>query len=317
MDGTDSGAPRRWTGERGWLRAAGLFLVVSSAATAVAHPSVLIAVPYGLMAVVLPARRWPAYAVGALMLATALTAERDGLWWTEFGWAVLVAGWFVALTLRWPASRFLPRGLGAVAGAVLVLAAMVGDRVGGWELLDWQVTERVRAWWAWLLGAAQAAPDSESLTPAVVNTLYGLGELQAEFFPALATLGSLAGLGVAWWVYVRIGHDNDSGLRPLREFRFNDHLVWLFIAGLSLTLFDVGDGARRAGANAAAFMGALYALRGAAVVKFFGGVRSPFTLVLLVLALLLAAPVVLVGALVIGLGDTWLDLRGRARASTA
>ena len=198
---------------------------------ALAHPSVLIGVPYALMAVVLPLRRWPAYTLAALMLAIVLTTERDGLWWVEFSWAVLVAGWFVALTLRWPASRFLPRGLGAVAAAGLVLVAMVGDRAGGWQLLDWQVTERVRAWLAWLLSAAQAAPDSEALTPAVVNTLYGFSELQVELSPALAALGSLAGLGVAWWIYLRVGHDNDRGLLPLREFRFNDHLVWLFVAG--------------------------------------------------------------------------------------
>ena len=317
MDASVADAPPRWTRERGWLRAAGLFLVVNSLVLAVAHPSVLIGVPYVLMAAVLPVQRWPAYTLGALMLAIVVTTERDGLWWVEFGWALLVAGWFVALTLRWPASRFLPRGLGAVAGAALVLSAMVGDRGGGWDLLDWQVTERVRAWWAWLLSAAQAAPESESFTPAVVNTLYGLGEVQAELFPALVALGSLAGLGVAWWVYLRVGHDSDAGLLPLREFRFNDHLVWLFIAGLSLTLFGGGDGVRRAGANAAAFMGALYALRGAAVVRFFGGVRSPFGLLLLVLALLLAAPVLLAGALAIGLVDTWLDLRRRARASVA
>ena len=74
---------------------------------------------------------------------------------------------------------------------------------------------------------------------------------------------------------------------------------------------------RRTGWNAVAFMGALYALRGAAVVAFFGGGQTLFGLLALAVALILVAPVVLTGALVIGLGDTWLDLRGRARALMA
>jgi hypothetical protein len=35
---------------------------------------------------------------------------------------------------------------------------------------------------------------------------------------------------------------------------------------------------------------------------------------MLAVALLMVAPVVVTGAMVIGIGDTWLDLRGRARA---
>jgi uncharacterized protein YybS (DUF2232 family) len=151
----------------------------------------------------------------------------------------------------------------------------------------------------------------------MVSLIYRASELQAAVFPALAGLASLAGLGVAWWVYMRIALDRDEGLLPLREFRFNDHLVWLFIAGLTLAMSDGGEGLRRTGWNAMAFMGALYALRGAAVIAFFGGGQSLFGLFVLALALLLVAPVVVTGALVIGLGDTWLDLRGRARALMA
>jgi uncharacterized protein YybS (DUF2232 family) len=130
-------------------------------------------------------------------------------------------------------------------------------------------------------------------------------------------LSSLAGLAVAWWVYMRIALDRDEGLLPLREFRFNDHLVWLFIIGLTLAMTPGGEGLRRAGWNAVAFMGALYALRGAAVIAFFGGGQSLFGPFMLAVAFVLVPTVVLSGAMVIGLGDTWLDLRGRARALMA
>ena len=151
----------------------------------------------------------------------------------------------------------------------------------------------------------------------MVSLIHRAGQLQVEVFPAVAGLTSVAGLAVAWWAYTRIALDRDEGLRPLREFRFNDHLVWLFIAGLTLVLADGGEAVRRTGSNTLLFMGALYALRGAAVVAFFGGGQSLFGLLMLALALMLVAPVVVTGAMVIGLGDTWLDLRGRARALIA
>jgi hypothetical protein len=148
---------------------------------------------------------------------------------------------------------------------------------------------------------------------AVLSTINETIERQARVFPALAALGSLAGLGVSWWIYGQVALGDDEGLRPLREFRFNDHLVWLFVIGLVLVLVDAGEATGRAGWNVLTFMGALYALRGAAVLAFFGGWSSPSGLFLLAVTLLLAAPVLLAAALVIGLGDTWLDPRGRAR----
>ena len=78
-----------------------------------------------------------------------------------------------------------------------------------------------------------------------------------------------------------------------------------------------GEGLDRAGSNAVVFMSGLYALRGAAVAAFFGAGQSLLSVVFLVLALMFVWPVVAIGALVIGLGDTWLDLRARARAKTA
>ena len=61
-------------------------------------------------------------------------------------------------------------------------------------------------------------------------------------------------------------------------------------------------------------MGALYALRGAAVVLFLNGGLSLLGGVLVALAMVLMAPVVLAAALLIGLSDTWLDVRTKVRA---
>ena len=295
--------------ERGWPRAAALLLLAW--AFPASRANILLAVAYLVMLAGLPVRRWGAWFMGAVMIWAALSGQREGLWWTERGWALLVGGWFVALTLNRPGVGFLQRALGAVAGAAAVAAALVAARRGLWNVLDWQVGERVHTYLASVMEGMRQLQEPDSLSPVVVTALNGMAESQIQVFPATAALASLAALGVAWWLYVRMAHGSDQGLLPLREFRFNDQLVWLFIGGLVLVLVGAGTGFRRAGSNAVVFMGGLYALRGAAVVTFFGVGQTLLSVFFLVLALLFVWPVILMGALVIGLGDTWLDLRAR------
>jgi hypothetical protein len=59
-------------------------------------------------------------------------------------------------------------------------------------------------------------------------------------------------------------------------------------------------------------MGALYALRGVGVVLFVSGGLSLFSYSMFALGFLFAAPVVVGFAVLIGMADTWLDLRARA-----
>jgi hypothetical protein len=103
-------------------------------------------------------------------------------------------------------------------------------------------------------------------------------------------------------------------LGALKEFRFNDQLVWILILGLLAVLGSSGLIARF-GTNAVVFMGTLYALRGVAVVLFLTGGFSLFGGILLLVGFFLVAPFFLFGAFIIGLGDTWLDLRTRAGGS--
>ena len=70
----------------------------------------------------------------------------------------------------------------------------------------------------------------------------------------------------------------------------------------------------RIGANLAVFMTALYALRGAGVVVFINGGLSLLGALMFILGVLFAAPVVVGFAALLGIADTWLDLRARAEA---
>jgi hypothetical protein len=308
VEGSGSGEePGR--AERGWPRAAGLLLLAWFFPASQAN--ILIAVAYLVMLVVLPVRRRGAWVIGAIIVWAVLSGDREGLWWTERGWALLVGGWFVALTIGRPGTGFLPRALSSVAAAAAVAAALVVVRGGLWNVLDWQVSERVHAYLSSVMEGMRQLQQPGSLSPVMVTALNGMAETQIQVFPATAALASIAALGVAWWLYLRVAQGDDQGLLPLREFRFNDHLVWLFVGGLALMLVG-GEGLDRAGSNAVVFMSGLYTLRGAAVVRFLGAGQSLLSVFFLGLALLFIWPVVAIGALVIGLGDTWLDLRARA-----
>ena len=64
------------------------------------------------------------------------------------------------------------------------------------------------------------------------------------------------------------------------------------------------------------FMGGLYAMRGAAVLLFLSGGVSGFGVLFLIVGMLFLSPVLISGALLIGVGDTWFDLRSKAEAIT-
>lgn len=300
-------------GDREWLRALGLFMVVMAAS--VASPVVLVALPFAILVVALPVRRPALVAAGLLAVVFVVGGgATEGVWYLERGWAVLVGGWFLGLSLRWPDTRFFPRALGAVAGAFVVSALLFRGQPGSWETVDWLVSSRLRSQAADALATFGLLGGGESVPPEMSDALYRTMEVQGVVFPALLGLASVAALGVAWWFWARLGREEGRGLMPVSRFRFNDQLVWIFVTGMALVLLGSSGPWDRLGTNAVVFMGALYALRGAAVLMFLNGGISLVGSLLLAAAFLFVAPVLVGGAMIVGLGDTWLDLRARAMA---
>lgn len=298
---------------RRWLRPLGLLALVLG--LAVGQPLVLVAIPFGLLAILHQGTRRSGLFLGALALGFAFIGHGfSGVWYLDRGWAILIGGWFVAMTLARPLQPFLPRALAAVGGGAVWTAAVL-HLTDGWERVEWMVRERIE-------GSASATlelsrimgqgADEGALQEAVAQT----AAAQIVVFPALLALASVAALGVAWWVHVRVSTGSDRAIGRLSALRFSDGLVWLFIAGLVLLLAaGSAEGLGRVGANLLLFSGALYALRGAAVILFVTGGLTWFGGILAGLATVFAAPVVFTGALMVGLGDTWFDLRARvARA---
>jgi hypothetical protein len=299
-----------------WKRAVALFLVVVSISPV--PSTVLVGVPFVLLMLMLPARRLGGLAFAALVafVVTAGSEGMGGLWYMERGWAVLVGGWFVAATLRWPDHSLTARSMRAVGGAAFTALAYFLTQPGSWGVLDFAVGERMRFSVDTTLEALRLLQGGENLAPALVQAVVATSEWQHALFPGLLGLASLAALGLAWWMYTRAGLGQRGALAPLTEFRFNDHYVWVFIGGLLLIVSGSGETLTRTGSNAVVFMGGLYALRGMAVVLFVNGGLTIFSAILTALALLFLAPVLVTGAVLIGLGDTWLDVRSRVARST-
>ncbi len=306
-------APERTV--KGWPRMLGLLLVVL--VTSSVQPSVLIAIPFLALAFVLGVRRPRILAVAAFAAFFAFVGvPQDGAWFLERGWALLLGGVFTAITLRRPTSPFSARAIGAVAGTAGLSAVALGVHSGGWGAAQWIIQDRMTKGVATTLDAVSLMRGGQGLPQALVTTIYEAVDKQIQVFPAMLGLASVAALGVAWWIYVRLATDGDGALGPLKDFRFNDHLVWVLIGGVLLMVLRLG-GLTRVGANAVVFMGALYAVRGAAVILFLSGGLSIFGFVLLVVGVLFVPPLVFTGAMVVGIGDTWLDVRrrvGNARA---
>ena len=300
------GRGQDWTGVLGL--AAFLYLVAATTGP------LLVAIAYLPLLLVDPGRRFPALlAVFPAALLLWGGGPGDGIWHIERGWGVLVAGSFAALTLRWPEAGLLHRSLAAVSAAAAVTALLFMARPESWAVTDWLMTDRIEERADWTLFAFQTWRGHGELLPELVTLVRESAELQARLFPALLGLASLAALGLASWLHSRLSQGRGV-LGALRTLRFNDQLVWIFIAGLFFLLVGPGEASERLGANAVVFMGALYALRGAGVGLFIKGRVSVFGWIVVALAVLVASPVVLLVAVTTGLADTWLDFRTRFAA---
>jgi hypothetical protein len=282
-------------------------------AASVVQPSVLVAVPFLVFAGFRGMRGAGLFVAAVLAMIMAVSGPRDGFWFLERGWALLLAGWFVGVTMAAPTWRLSSRLLASLAGAFGVTAVMLVANGGAWATIDFVIRDAVEGGVATTLQAFELLRGEGTVSPALAAAITQTARAQTDVFPALMGIASMSALAVAWWLYVRLAGDGDQAIGPVRYFRFNDHLVWLMIAGLLLMVTRWGDAIARVGANAVVFMGALYALRGSAVFMYISGGLSLFGYVLLAISLVLAAPVVVGVALVVGIGDTWLDVRARLR----
>ena len=300
-----------------WGTAACLALGVLLLSALDALPLVLI--PLSLLLVTIAAeRRWRWMAAGVLLGMLGWMLSGGMLGGVSRGWALLLGGAFLLLSHWRPGWSILPRALAAVAVAGGVAAGWLGLS-GQWGAIDTLVREQIATMSERTFTAArEASPDSPWVNE-LSSAAQQIAGLQADLFPGLLALQSLAALGLVAWL-ISSFRRHEPGVftvRPWREFRFNDQLVWLLIAGLALVLLPLGPVETRVGYNLILFMTVLYALRGVGVFLFLAvGASSLLMIVFGALAAIFLYPLILGAAILIGLGDTWLDVRGRAVAAS-
>jgi len=293
-----------------WKRA--LALVALVMATSVVQPSVLVAVPLLVLVGAGGVRGAPVFVATVLAMVVVVAGARDGMWYTERAWALMVGGAFAVIGLIRPSWRLTTKTLTAVATTVGVFIAFMAIRADAWGAIDWAVSDQLRAAYATWLDAMTVLRQGEPLSPSLVSAIYRTVEAQVSVFPALVAIESMAALAVTWWLYQRLAYGKDRGLGPIGRFGFSDHLVWVMVVGMLMVVLRTGEAVTRIGANLAVFMSALYAARGFGVIVFVSGGLSFFGYAMLALGLLFAAPVVIGLAVLLGVADSWVDLRERA-----
>jgi hypothetical protein len=308
--------------ERGWTLTRAALLVLASALLSPISPVWIVLVPFALLLLAFRTDDWMSVALAAVVLGMGFAGSPPGgmEWYVPRAWSLIVGGSFVAVSVVRGGRGWMDRSLGAlglaVGGVVLIGLARPGVVQG----VNWWMVGEIRQ--AALVAGGILEQLQGGADPEVRRQVSGaVGRwlsFQEDVYPALLLLATVASLGLAWFGFERIsGRVHSPG--PVRGFRFSDHLIWLLIAGLCLLVLPLGRAAFRIGENAALFMGALYLLRGVAILLWIGAaaVTSVWSGVLLGLAALLLYPLVLGTALVLGLSDTWIDLRARlSRART-
>jgi hypothetical protein len=269
---------------------------------------------------------WAALAVW--MMVTPLPGAAPFVF-IEKGWSLLLVASFGVSSIMSPRQTFFPRALSAIGlsfavGMALVLfAAKRPDtveravrveytrRVDSW-LTDWESVSKTREW----QDLTRDNPGMETLAKESSDRLRELPSVTAPLYPSVLALESLAVLALAWGLYHRVSRARiGPPLAPLRDFRFNDQLVWGLVLGITAVAVPTLKVFHTVGLNLLVFFGALYALRGLGVLTWFFAPGRLMVALTIGLAIFMW-PILGVFALGIGLGDTWLDWRSRPRPTT-
>jgi hypothetical protein len=242
------------------------------------------------------------------------------------GWGVLLAASFAAVLTLEGDWTFLPRALAAILAALVLgglavsmtdsgLAAASGvlaeefTRRGDELLAAWREFTSQPQWQDLVKDNASA----DQLALQVERQFTALPPVALRLAPALLALESLAVLALGWALYHRFGRARlGPPLAALRDLRFHDAFVWGLIGGLLVLVVPMPATVSALGLNCLVFFSALFALRGLGVLVWF---LAPGRWMVIVWSLVLVMfwSVIAAVALVIGVGDIWLDWRRRPR----
>jgi hypothetical protein len=260
-----------------------------------------------------------AIAIAALSLAllwlTAISGGRLAALLSAY--IVLVTAAFVSLVLLRTDTvlkqAFRSTLLGGLATALLIQLVWGID---GWGEIGWEVTREVSFTMRWIVKASPAE---------WVEATFALYEPTVRFmsltWPGMLALQTLAGLALAWQLHLRLTSlPLGAPLARFRDFAIGDAWVWGIVAWIAVLILPVSSALQVAGTNLGLVAGALYVLRGAAIVVTFAevfGISSALLVIIAAAAATLAVPLlfVLPGLCTLGITDTWYQYRQRLAAA--
>ncbi|MEO5580798.1 MAG: DUF2232 domain-containing protein [Gemmatimonadaceae bacterium] len=262
-------------------------------------------------------------AVSALVLFQAGNVPGDSFGWMSRGWVLLVAASFGLISIMAPAEPFIPRALSALAVATAVGFSLVLMSPGGFGRVDTIVTTELNRRRDEGITSLREAQEQPAIKEAVakrpaLQSVYEANEQQIEaipgwsgvLLPALLAIESLIAMSLGWALYHRLGGAAiGPALGSLRDFTFNDQLIWGVAVGASIYLLPAFNEGRNAGLNLLVFFGALYVIRGLGVLAWMR--RGRVQTWILIGVAIVAPPIIPAIAFGLGLGDTWLDWRTR------
>ncbi|HEX2723075.1 MAG TPA: DUF2232 domain-containing protein [Gemmatimonadaceae bacterium] len=267
-------------------------------------------------------------ALAAVLLGSTAGPPGGEYNWLARGWTLLLAASFGIVSVIVAAEAFFPRALSALAVATSLGFALVLVSPGGpARVATSMATEynrrndqsiaslrEVSAQPGWR-AVVERSPSLQRLTEESEAQLASIPRWSTVLLPALLALESLAALGLAWALYHRMSRvPIGPALGKIRDFRFNDQLVWGVAVGASIYLLPAFAEGKNAGLNLLLFFGVLYVLRGIGILAWMS--KGKVMTYLLVALAIFAWPVITALAFGLGLGDTWLDLRTRAQAKS-
>jgi lipoprotein signal peptidase len=228
-------------------------------------------------------------------------------------WAILVSGAFVCLALVRPMSLLRRASLALVLGTLAAGALGIVYDVS-WRGLEVMAARDMAAGFADKARQLDEQGDGYAAAVELFRLLESQSRAMAAMLPATYVLGMLGALAMAWrWHEVIADEPLEPASRPFAEFRFADHWIWVLIGALALALVGPVTGPVAALAtNVLLVVLALYGARGLAILRQVLAGMSPPLVVLLGLVGLVLLIFTLSGLLVLGVADTWLDLRRMA-----
>lgn len=281
-------------------------------------PAALFALPLALLLAATPPRTKReiivAAVAGSFSIAWLITAG-------ELPDQLMRAGIVIAVTVFVPGAVYTRtsvthRALLAVALAAFAVGNMLYVVGSSWGELHWWVGHRA-GYTARVLSSAMwmAQDPTASGLSQVAQLVNDAVRFTADYHAGIVALELMAGMVLGTAIYHRVAATpRGTAVGRLRDFRFNDQLGWVAIVPLGVVLLPKLTAARLAAANVLLVLGALYAIRGVAVIAFglsLLRVGGGLVAVLVALAALLLLPVALPGAILLGVVDSRLDIRRR------